>query len=831
MHVAAFRLLWALILLSAAGPLAAVEPVDFTMHVKPIFEKHCVSCHGPTKQKTGLRLDLGKRALKGGLNGPVVIAGKPAESKLVHALRGEKDAEPMPPTGALEVADIALLVRWIDEGAKVPADEKETAVAHWAFVPPKQEPVPLGIHPIDHFLDAERTKRGAKPAAVADPEILVRRLHLDLTGLPPTLAEVKSFGADASPNAYAKRVDTLLASPQYGERWGRHLLDVWRYSDWYGFGAELRNSQKHIWNWRDWVVESLNAGKPYDAMVREMLAADEIAPADPKALRATGYLARSYYKFNRNVWLDDVVEHTGKAFLGITLNCCRCHDHMYDPLSQEEYYRFRAIFEPHQVRLDPVPGERDPEKRGLPRVFDADAKAPTYLFERGDDKRPVKDKPLSPGVPAALAPNTFAPAEVKFAPEVVHPTLRESVREELLAEAAEGVARAAHRPYTRLLAAVSNRHAVEAKLTADRARYAKPLAPGLIPEEIAEPIRDAIVKHLVAAHYEAEADVVDASNELDNLEAAPKKDAKAITAQKAKVAAAKAKREAAKKADEDPPADYPPLKPNYPERSTGRRTALANWIASKENPLTARVFVNHVWMRHFGQPLVPTVFDFGKNGRPASHPALLDWLAVEFMRSGWDVKKLHRLIVTSRAYQRRSTMSGAEADANRKLDPDNLLLWKMNPRPLEAEAIRDSLLSVSSLLDPTAGGPELDFDEEAPKLRRSLYYRHAPEKVMPFLMAFDAAGPTECYRRANTVVPQQAMALVNSRLSARAADAVAKALTAKEPGEIVKVLFAKLLGRAPSEAEATLCVDYLKANPPAALAQALFNHADFSTIR
>jgi len=228
---------------------------------------------------------------------------------------------------------------------------------------------------------------------------------------------------------------------------------------------------------------------------------------------------------------------------------------------------------------------------------------------------------------------------------------------------------------------------------------------------------------------------------------------------------------------------------------------------------------------------VPTVFDFGKNGRPPSHPELLDWLAVEFMESNWDIRKLHRLIVTSRAYRMNSSMTGPDAEANRKIDPDNLLLWKMNPRPLEAEAIRDSLLAVSGLLDPTTGGPELEFDDEAPKLRRSMYYRHTPEKVMPFLMAFDAAGPTECYRRATTVVPQQALALANSRLSTRAAEAVAKSSTGQEPGEVVAAVYAKILGRRPSDAEAKLCLEFLKSNSPAALAQVLFNHADFSTIR
>ncbi len=818
MHLPRYCLLLGVVYWLAVGPSAAVEPVDFAKQIRPLLEQHCVSCHGAVKQKAGLKLDLGKRVLKGSLNGPVIVPKKSAESKLYHALKAEHDVEQMPPTGALDAGTVELFRRWIDEGAVVPADEVESTAKHWAFESPKQMAVPPGVHPIDHFLDAERTKRGVKPAGPAESSPLARRLHLDLTGLPPTPADVASFRIDA----IEKRVDELLASKQHGERWGRHLLDIWRYSDWYGFGAELRNSQKHIWNWRDWTVESLNAGKPYDTMIREMLAGDELAPTDPKVLRATGYLARSYYKFNRNVWLDDVVEHTGKAFLGITLNCCRCHDHMYDPLAQEEYYRFRAVFEPHQVRLDPVPGEADPETRGLPRVFDADAATPTFLFERGDDKRPVKDKPLSPGVPAAIIAKGYTVAMVKFNPEVAHPTLRSDVSKDLLDRATRDITLAMEKKFQwRIRAAIVSLQSLKAKLAADRARYAVPKLP-----QSAELIRHAVALHLEAILLVAEADLIEAQDALST------KDDEAAKAAKLKTMVAASERvDAARKAVEKPPADYPPLMPSYPEQSTGRRLALANWIVSKENPLTARVFVNHVWMRHFGQPLVPTVFDFGKNGRPPSHPALLDWLAVEFMKSNWDVKKLHRLLVTSRAYQMRSTMTGPEADANRKVDPDNFLLWKMNPRPLEAEAIRDSLLHVSGLLNGTMGGPELDFDDDAPTLRRSLYYRHAPEKVMPFLMAFDAAGPTECYRRATTVVPQQAMALVNSRLSARAAEAVTKGVTATESKEVVQAIYAKLLGRASTEAETKLCVEFLKTNPPAALVQALFNHADFSTIR
>ncbi len=212
-------------------------------------------------------------------------------------------------------------------------------------------------------------------------------------------------------------VDHLLASKDYGERWGRHWMDVWRYSDWWGLGAEVRNSQKHIWHWRDWIFESLNADKGYDQMLREMLAADELYPTDTDRLRATGFLARSYFKFNRNTWLEEVVEHTSKAFLGLTMNCAKCHDHKYDPLAQQDFYRFRAFFEPYQVRTDMVPGETDYEKDGVPRAFDCNLDTPTYLFIRGDERQPRKGKPIAPGLPDILLSGRLDIHAVKLPPE------------------------------------------------------------------------------------------------------------------------------------------------------------------------------------------------------------------------------------------------------------------------------------------------------------------------------------------------------------------------------------------------------------------------------
>src|SRR5438132_2606685 len=257
-------------------------------------------------------------------------------------------------------------------------------------------------NPIDAFIAAGHEEHGLKPRPEAAKLALLRRVYLDLIGLPPTRAELHAFLADQTSNAYEQVVDRLLASPRYGERWGRHWMDVWRYSDWAGWCAQVRDSQPHIWHWRDWIIEALNEDKNYDRMIQEMLAGDELAPEDPRALAATGYLVRNYKLLSREKWLQDTVEHTFMAFQGMTIGCAKCHDHMFDPILQTDYYRARAIFEPHQVRTDRLPGRPDPKIDGLVRAFDADLKVPTYFFVRGDDRTPDKSKTLIPAVPEAL---------------------------------------------------------------------------------------------------------------------------------------------------------------------------------------------------------------------------------------------------------------------------------------------------------------------------------------------------------------------------------------------------------------------------------------------
>ena len=254
-------------------------------------------------------------------------------------------------------------------------------------------------NPVDAFLARQHQQYGLTPQSEASRIVLLRRLYFNLVGMPPTAEEITAFEHETSPGWYERTVSRLLDDPRHGERWARHWMDIWRYSDWWGFGEQPRNSQKHIWRWRDWIVESLNADVPYDDMVRLMLAADELYPNDLDKLQATGYLVRNYFLFNRNQWMEETVEQVSKGFLGLTVNCAKCHDHKYDPIQQDDFYRMRAFFEPYHVRIDVVPGEPDVTRAGIPRVFDGLLDAPTYLFVRGQERNPDKSTPIAPGVP------------------------------------------------------------------------------------------------------------------------------------------------------------------------------------------------------------------------------------------------------------------------------------------------------------------------------------------------------------------------------------------------------------------------------------------------
>ncbi|HYV28950.1 MAG TPA: DUF1553 domain-containing protein, partial [Candidatus Eisenbacteria bacterium] len=709
-------------------------------------------------------------------------------------------------------------------------------------------------NPIDAFIAAEQQARKLTPRSEAPKEILLRRVYLDLIGLSPTPEELEAFLHDNSSDAYESVVDRLLADPRYGERWGRHWMDVWRYSDWAGWtdGGQVRDSKPHIWRWRDWIVESLNHDKGYDRMIVEMLAADELAPEDTDALRATGFLVRNYKMLSREQWMEDTVKHTSQAFLGLTVGCAKCHQHMYDPISQREYYQMRAIFQPHQVRTDRIPGQVDTAKDGLVRVFDTDTNGVTYFFIRGDERKPDTNNPVAPGVLQVLG-GSLQIEPVKLPSLACHPDKREFVIKDLIAvsekaladarqalekleadktaksekvtEAELSLAAAELRDASLLAALRAERLEDDGKKESDDWKRAATdaattqrklaLAEARLKVHLAAVAQaEAQAKADEAAKTREAADKMGTEKEIADKAAAKKiaaeKASKALDAAKKKTAEAeKTLADAEKEVQSAPTTTYKPRPTEtFPATSTGRRLAFARWVANRENPLTARVAMNHVWLRHFGQGIVPTPSDFGRNGRPPSHPQLLDWLASELMAQKWSMKTMHRLIVTSSTYRLDSTPD----DANGKIDPDNIYLWRMNSRRMEAEVVRDSLLYASDSLDPTRGGPDIDHKLGLTSKRRSIYLRIAAEKEVEFLKIFDSPSVTECYERKPSVMPQQSLALVNSELTRTQARALARALSAKSASDTQKFVtqaFLKILARHPKQAELRLCSEFL----------------------
>ena len=756
-----------------ARSFAVAEAVDYLRDVKPIFTERCVSCHGAVRQKGGLRLDTAALIRRGGESGAVIEPGKSEESALIErvtAAAASANRMPPPTEGvALGDHEVGILRAWIDQGAEAPAEPVPADPSrHWAYVPPVRPSVPIPVgrdwssNPIDAFVAAAHKSKGLHASPPASKDLLLRRVYLDLAGLPPTREELHAFRADPSPGAYEKVVDRLLASPRYGERWGRHWMDVWRYSDWYGLGEEPRYSHPHIWHWRDWIITALNADKGYDRMVIEMLAGDELTPDDPATVRATGFLVRNWDIFNRNTWLGNSVEHTARAFLGVTIQCARCHDHKFDPIAQSDYYRLRAFFEPLHIRIDREPGEPDRAKGGLPRVFDDFLETPTYLFSRGDETRPVK-RPLTPAVPGVLG------GEVRIVPVRLPlgastPDKRAFVVCEAI-EAGEQTVRAARTTVAHtqdklaqktrdLTAAVEEERQTQSKYQAalgkgDEAKQARPpaiaavarLARARLEADVArnelavadsalalavarrealkavlhaEHLEDAGAKNDASMSWTAAAkeatsaqkklavhearhngllarraldrgrrtvDGLTGTGELANqpsVQAAILKASAEIVDANTKLCEAGKQLLAAEAAVKEAPTtayvprplvfhraktsyrDVPSNKP-YSTISTGRRLGLARWIVGRRNPLAARVAVNHIWMRHFGEPIVASTFDFGlRTARPVHHQ-LLDWLAVELMESGWSMKHIHRLIVTSETYRMRSGGGTAEA--------------------------------------------------------------------------------------------------------------------------------------------------------------------------
>ncbi len=923
--------------LGLAGIVCGGEHIDYVTQVKPLLRARCFACHGALKQEAGLRLDTAAAMFLGGDSGAAVIAGDEAASLLIERVSATAADQRMPPEfegEQLSHEEIQLLRDWLAQGALAP--EQETAEAdpreHWAFQPIRRPEVPerqefsWARNPIDAFIAEKHQLHGLTAQQPASRVILLRRLYLDLIGIPPSLEEIAAVQQASDEDWYPQTVERLLNDPRYGERWARHWMDIWRYSDWWGLGEQLRNSQPHIWHWRDWIIESLNDDLAYDEMLRLMLAADELYPEDQNKLRATGYLARNFFLFNRPQWMEETVEHVGKGFLGLTLNCAKCHDHKYDPVEQVDFYRMRAFFEPYYVRMDMLPGESDLGRDGLPRVFDSQLNTPTYRYIRGQETQPDKSIEISPGIPEFLAFDQLAIQPVTLPPAAWQPERQPWVFDNHLATATSKLesAQAALATAQQQLASTTEKQA--AKMASDSAEQHTEVAlppativPAeatseslVVPSQADLQIAQAGVQVAqaevelaladqrrvvaVAAAMQAEwavADNPDGQPSATLEEIAGAKTVAAIrserevaqakaqlavaTAQQRLVAATDEKKSAAEKALTEARAaldkaneqtqaeiaathhftkligaqwtptrffnsgkDDPIIE--FVQHSTGRRTALAAWITDQRNPLTARVAANHIWTRHMGQPLVATAFDFGRNGSSPTHPALLDWLASELIEHNWSMKHLHRLIVNSATYRLSSTEYDAAA-ANLQRDPDNRYWWRRPAIRLESQVVRDSILALSGNLDATIGGPPILPTEQAASTRRSLYFFHSNNDRNLFLTTFDEALVKDCYRREQSIVPQQALALTNSRLVLESAEHIAQRLSLRHPQEqdFIHSAFTLLLGFSPSAAEldaARLALVEWRKLPDAddTLARtnfiwALMNHNDFVTLR
>jgi hypothetical protein len=758
------------------------------------------------------------------------------------------------------------------------------------FEPVKRPPVPSFTeeqpwNPIDAFVAMEQQTRGLTPRPEASKAVLLRRVYLDLIGLAPTPEELAAFEKDTSPDAYEKVVERLLNDPRHGERWARHWMDVWRYSDWAGWsgGNQIRDSQPHIWRWRDWIVESVNTDKPYAQMLLEMLAGDEVAPLDTNTVRATGFLARNYKMLSREQWLEDTVKHTSMAFMGVTVGCAKCHDHMTDPVSQAEYYQMRAIFEPHWVRTDKLPGNTNTAELGVVRVFDTDTNSPTYFLNRGDERKADTNRVMEPGVPAVFG----GQLEVRPIPLprlAGLPDESEFVREDTKAASAQAVAKAG----AAVESARTNQNAGKLRQAELKFALAQAQHDALLAVLETEPHRDtnsevwrvtatnAVKRQRAVLVVEAQLKLAEAqtaeTEAQKKLDETRKKSASATNAvqdgatqekdgitkkQAASNQASKALAEAQKKTAEAQkavasaqeklrsPLDTaftPRSMAMFPTNSTGRRLAFARWLANTNHPLTARVAVNHIWLRHFGRGLVETPHDFGRSGKAPSHPQLLDWLAAELMQPSaraaepWSMKHIHRLIVTSRTYRMASTPDAASA----RIDPDNMYLWRMNSRRMEAEAVRDNLLHLAGELDKTMGGPEIDHLQGLKSKRRSLYLRQAAEKEVEFLKIFDGPSVTECYLRRPSVVPQQALALANNEMTRALAKKLAGKLSVRGDSDeaFARTAFVHVLSRPPKPDELKLCMNFLADSAPGSAERArenllavLFNHNEFVTVR
>jgi hypothetical protein len=750
--------------------------------------------------------------LQGGARGPSVLPGKSADSILYQAVERKGNLAMPPGKKALTEMEVATIRNWIDGGAKWGDTAIQAQPTWWSFQKLKKPTVPTGAaNPIDAFILAKLKEQKLVPVAKASRRALLKRLSIDMLGLPPTPAELDAFEADRSPEAYSKVVDRMLASPRYGERWGRHWLDVVRYADTGGFETDIYFP--NAWRYRDYVIQSLNEDKPYDRFVKEQLAGDELYPdnldldggfkipeskvKNLNALIGTGMytIGPAYHEaalFGGQVryeWLTDVVDTTGEAFFGLTLGCARCHNHKFDPVTQKDYHAMMAVFAGSEEKEVPVVSQFSTFgfKSGYPGWLKVEEfKGAIQRIDQAARKRVVD------AVRQRFSPDVLAAYD--------KPVDKRSVAERTLAAKIEIAMTEA--------GLQENAEGKEADIP-------------LTPEESKE--REALIVELGKAALKANP-VAQTATVLGHAAVTP-------TIHMTHRGDWRAKGEAV------PPA-FPAMLAggktieDDPEKKLGRRKALALWLTEPDHPLTARVMVNRVWHWHFGRGIVGTPNDFGRQGEEPTHPELLDWLSSEFVSQGWSLKKLHRMILLSDTYQR----STEAHEGNAKVDANNRYLWRMNRQRLDAETLRDSVLAVSGDLNLKMGGrpviPKLSKEEytvmwarnqwpeamdEREHTRRSVYLYVKRTFPMPMFTTFDTPDSSmSCSRRDNTTVAPQALTLMNGDFMVGQAKRLAAMARKAHPADTKKQLdlaWQQVLGRLPTTSErdkaSTLSLDQI----------------------
>ena len=773
-----------------AGPVAkpdAAQTAFFEKNIRPVLATKCAKCHSAEADKVrgGLLLDTRDGLRKGGDTGPAIVPGNPDESLLIQALHSKDKDTAMPPEksgGKLPANVIADFEAWVKMGAPDPREGAAAVVVakkeidfnkareFWAYKVPVTPAAPVVADrqwprtDLDRFILAGLEAKGLKPVADADRRNLIRRLYFDLVGLPPRPEELDAFFRDSSPEAFAKIVDHLLASPQFGERWGRHWLDVARYAE--SSGKERNLTFPEAWRYRDYVIAAFNSDKPYDQFIREQIAGD-LLPARDAAERnehliATGFLAlgpkglneKNRVQFQMDM-VDEQIDVTSRAVLGLTAACARCHDHKFDPIPTTDYYALAGIFRSS-------------------RTF--------FGTSTANGKANKRDKNGTPLLPLSAGPPTLSATPATPPPP--------SPEKQLAALAAQNPQRAAR--YAAMTAAE------KAELTA------KLKAKGILtPLPAVAPSSTAIGTALAMGVTDGRPgnSPLYIRGEIDSPgPLVPRGFLTVLT---------------------------PGPKPAISPAQSGRRE-LADWLASKSNPLTARVMVNRVWLNLFGEGLVRTPDNFGSTGEKPTHPALLDLLAAQFMREGWSVKALVRSIVLSRTYQ----LASSSDAKNFEVDPDNILVWRMTPRRLDAEAIRDGILAASGQLECTPpyasivahigdgyvnrGIAPAQFNVEA--RYRSVYLPIVRDYVPDVLAVFDFAEPTLVVAgRETTNVPSQALFMMNSPFVTAQSRALAKrllAMTQYDHGQRIIMAYMLTLSRPPTPAEAARSEQYLTAFTP-----------------